>query len=242
MKERSLGTVAWGLHLVALTLCLLIAGCGERKVKAACTEVPTVDGYRTVVAEGGTMRLRLPSRFAIRYTQDCAEVRSFSATYFWDGSDRLLDHLASPPYDTFVQVYPTFQPLGVQPRNDELRWPEAGASLKAHGKYPLDLIRAATSPNELDIWAVRGTLDPTTGHPFVTVCAFERDGSSSSDPLLPAEFGKSNPDARCRGAVRAVRGDKVIFAGVHIWARNAPYIDKIYSAVQTELGSYILAD
>lgn len=237
--------------ILPLFLCPMPAA-GKSSLPLACPPAPVVNGFRTVTVEGGKMRLRLPAAIGLTYSPDCKQVHHISVTYTWREGKLSFPH-PSPAYDQFVQVYPTVESLD-RARLDAARYRYEGPVLP-HRIYPLDLnarvVRsrdplqpgAQTSESfEWKVWSVRGTFDPISQSPFTADCQISALDRVRPETAVNGDFPHNNPDARCRISVRAVKSDKVIWASVHVWARNAPYIDQISRAVAAELQTYILED
>ncbi|HSV34958.1 MAG TPA: hypothetical protein VLI46_05345 [Ramlibacter sp.] len=91
-------------------------------------------------------------------------------------------------------------------------------------------------------WGVIGTRNPISGRPFTTACNIDRADPSVQASVVNGEFHKNYSDAKCRGGIAVVKGDKVWFAMIDVWANNARYIDQIYAAAIAELQTKILED
>lgn len=57
--------------------------------------------------------------------------------------------------------------------------------------------------------------------------------------VVKGDFPKDYSDAKCRGGISIVKGDKVGSGMIDVWANNAHDIDKIYKAVISKIQTYI---
>jgi hypothetical protein len=208
---------------------------------------PSADDAQRVRSESGDVTLRMPPVRGTYNFDSCRRVRSLSASYIW------RDGKLSPPsqgwaYDEGVQVYAaTFETLE-KARSSIARWRFDKPGVP-HARYPLDLYPVVEiwpgGPSlirryEWKVWSLRGTRDEASGRPFTAGCQIGPLDPSRPESAVSGDFPASNPDARCRISVHAVRGHRVIGAAVHIWKRSAPWADEIAAAVADELAKNIV--
>lgn len=243
--------------LAGLLICAALSACKPREIPVACTPLPIVDGFETAMTKGGKMTLRLP-KHAARLTEDCKQIDWAVLDYFWH-KGKLIKRDANNQFDTnipeisrdhVVAVYLTkgFYSLseakaissGVQP------WQVAHAV--RHYKYPLEFYprfywSAPDKPPDKQhsnaLWGVIGTKNPFSEYPFVTSCSIVRLSTDTVGNPVNGDFPKDYGDAKCRGGIAVVKGDKVIFGLIDVWANNAQYIDQIYNAAIAEIQTYI---
>ena len=252
MSRPALGTshVCW---LSGLLVCGALTACKPREIPVACSPLPIVDGFETAMTEGAKMRLRVPKHTS-SLTADCKQIKDVELRYYWhkgelvwnDGtqptsefSKETLDH----PVIIYLRefnVLPEVAPVTLKP------WQFEGAL--RHYKYPLEFYQKfywaeenqpPTKAHFNKVWGIVGTRNPILGFPFTTLCGIVPSGNEPQTSLVNGDFPKDYSDAKCRGGLAVVKGDKVAFGMIDVWANNAHDIDKIYNAVISQIQTYI---
>lgn len=208
------------------------------------------------------MRLRLP-KHASRLTDDCKQIKWAVLDYYWhDG--KLIKRDAENQFDgsipqssrqQVVEVHLTsFQFLHEAQHNFQndtslfafKPWRIEGAV--RHYKYPLELYPKFywAGPDQPPIntssdarWGVVGTKNAITQYPSTTACGIVHSASEPEANIIKGDFPNDYSDAKCRGGISIVKGDKVAFGMIDVWANNAHDIDKIYNAVISKIQTYI---
>lgn len=248
--------------LAGLLVCAALAACKPREIPVACTPLPIVDGYETAMTEGGKMRLRVP-KHSVELTENCKETKSVELVYFWHKGELVWrdDNQFNPDISKETLSHPikiylrSFQFLHEAQHNVQSDtslfafkpWRIEGAL--RHYKYPLEFYpkyfwagpdQAPTKAPPDVTWGVLGTTSPFVQAPFLAACDIGRGGNRQSQAdVVKGEFHTEYSDAKCRGGISAVRGDKVASGMIDVWANNAHDIDKIYNAAIAKIQTYI---
>ena len=239
--------------LALLLACSVLVACKPTEIPVACTPLPILDGYETAMVKGGKMRLRVPKHSA-RLTENCKEISEVYLSYYWHKGELVSmdDNLFNPDlskssklnpvkiYLTAFQLVPEVSPVKLQP------WQFEGAV--RHYKYPLEFYPKfhwaeadqppAKAPPDVT-WGVVGTKDVFTPYLRTTYCNIVRSPQGTQADVVNGEFAAGYSDAKCRGEIYGVKGDKVAFGMIDVWSNNAHDIDKIYAAAIAKLQTYI---
>jgi hypothetical protein len=241
--------------LAGLLICAALSACKPREIPVACTPLPIVDGFETAMTKGGKMTLRLP-KHASRLTEDCKQIDWAVLDYFWHNG-QLIKRDAENQFDgsipqasrkQLVEIHLTefksisdIAPIKLKP------WQFEGAV--RHYKYPLEFYPKFywAGPDQPPVkappdvrWGVVGTKDLLAQYPRTTACDIGRGGSKETQAdVVNGEFHADYSDAKCRGGISIVKGDKVAFGMIDVWANNAHDIDKIYNAAIATIQTYI---
>jgi hypothetical protein len=253
LKYGGVGVAAWAP--IALFVSLALCACQPNALPNACPQIPVIDGFRTVLAEGGRVTLRVPEFAQIHLTQDCKQARWIGLSYLWhDGkliSERIVRatylndrQITETPVNVILNVFGSPTELGERRQH----WQFDPAL--PHKVYPLEMypraywrdpaVRPAVEPPDV-LWGVRGTRDPITHRPFTAACDIYRANPLHQESVVTGEFRKSG-DAMCRGWVYAVSGPKAVGGMIDVWANGAPEIDKIYNSAATQFETFIAKD
>jgi hypothetical protein len=247
--------------LVGLLGCAALAACKPREIPVACTPLPIVDGYETAMTEGGKMRLRVPAH-SVELTENCKEIKSVELVYFWHKGElvwrddnqfnpEISKQSLSHPIKIYLRFFQLLHEAQHSFQNDTSLfafkpWRVEGAL--RHSKYPLEFYpkyfwagpdkKPATAPPDA-MWGVVGTREPLIAKAYPTLCGIVRGASEPQTSLVNGDFPKDYSDAKCRGGITAIKGDKVASGMIDVWANNAHDIDKIYNAVISQIQTYI---
>lgn len=235
-----------------LLIAAVLASCKPREIPVACTPLPIVDGFETAMTEGGKMRLRVP-RHTSWLTEDCKQIKGVELRYYWhkgeliwnDGTQPITEfskETLSHPVIIYLREFKLLSEVAPVTLNP---WQFEGAV--RHYKYPLEFYPkfywagpdqppVTAHPNK--VWGVVGTHSPILGFPFTTLCGIVPRGNEAQTSLVNGDFPKDTV-ASCRGGLAVVKGDKVAFGLVDVWANNAHDIDKIYNATISQIQTYI---
>lgn len=236
--------------------CTLFMACNPQNTYPICAPLPIVEGYETGIAEGGKIRLRVPAHSS-EFAPNCQQIRSIHRKYYWN-SGKLLDYskdylngtLPKEFNGRWIRVYWTkFQILSdIQIRTPK---PWLFENSVRHSKYPLeyypqiDWIEQGVPPVQRlpdAVFGVIGTHNPFTNSPFTTYCDISRGANKVRDDVVYGDFWENYGDAKCRGHIVAIKGEKVAGGLIDVWANEVPYIDQIYLAVIADLQTYIQED
>jgi hypothetical protein len=258
-------------QILLVTLTLSLAACKEHKPEPSCHETVKVierNGQRVIQAVNG---LYLRADFPIAgcaskpYSADPwarTLVNSGTYTFYWwrgrfyDGPEYAALAKSGAPIDkesTTIQGDIGFNDISLNPA----WWYQPAIP---HQHYPIDLLpnfgldkpdaQAGIGPIKTmptSYWAVRGTKNPHSGHPYVNnYCSMNsppnwdgKDFTFARDVryLVQASTTPSRIGNTCRGGVWADNG-KPIGARVDIPGLALPDIDKIYQAISQRLSQF----
>ncbi len=234
--------------------CSVFVACKPREIAVACTPLPIVDGYETAMTEGGKMRLRVP-KHSVELAENCKDIKSVELVYFWHKGELVWrdDNQFNPdiskaslshPIKVYLTEFKSISEIST-PVTKPWQFEEA----VRHHKYPLEFYPKyywagpdkppPKAPSDVR-WGVVGTKDLFTQFPRTTACGIVPSGNVPQSGLANGDFPKDYSDAKCRGGISAVKGEKVAFGMIDVWANNAHNIDKIYSAAISKIQTYIL--
>jgi hypothetical protein len=245
-------TPAIGLT-VALVALGLLAACKPKVEPVACTPLLIVDGFETAMTEGGKMRLRVPKHTSW-LTADCKQIKGVELRYYWHKGELVWNDGTQPtaefskatlshPVIIYLREFKSIVDI-LPPVTKAWQYEDA----VRHYKYPLEFYPkfywtgpdqppAKSSPDVR--WGVVGTKEISTPYPRTTACGIVRGVSQETQAdFVKGEFASDSP-AKCRGGISAVKGDKVVFGMIDVWANNAHDIDKIYNAAIEKIQTYI---
>ena len=238
---------------VFLMACGALVACKPAEIPVACMPLPIVDGYETAMVKGGKMQLRVPKHSA-RLTENCKEIKEVYLSYYWHKGELVSadDNQFNPElsksslqnpvkiYLTAFQLIPEVSPSTLKP------WQFEGAV--RHYKYPLEFFPKfyweapdqppARAPPDVR-WGVVGTKNVFSPYPRTTACDIVRGADEAQADVVKGEFATGYSDAKCRGGIYGVKGDKVAFGMIDVWRNNAHDIDMIYAAAIAKLQTYI---
>ena len=241
------------IALAALWSVLLLAACKPREIPVACTPLPIVDGYETAMTKGGKVRLRVPKHSA-RLTSDCKQIDWVALRYYWHKGELVWSDSTQPIPDISKEslIHPVifylteFKSISDIPPPVTRPW--QFESPVRHYKYPLEFYPKfywagpdqppVKSPPDVR-WGVVGTKEIPTPYPRTTACGIVRGANETQADVVKGDFPKDYSNAKCRGGISAVKGDKVAVGMIDVWANNAQDIDKIYNAAIAKIQTYI---
>jgi hypothetical protein len=242
------------ISFAALLVCGALVACKPQEIPVACTPLPIVDGYETAMTEGDKMRLRVPKHTS-SLTTDCKQIKDVELRYYWHKGELVWNDGTQPtsefsketlshPIKIFLTEFKSISDIAPPVTKP---WQFEGAV--RHYKYPLEFYPKfywagpdqppVKSPPDVR-WGVVGTKDISTPYLRTTACDIGRGGSKETQAdVVKGEFHTGYSDAKCRGGISTVKGDKVAFGMIDVWANNAHDIDRIYGAVIAKIQTYI---
>jgi hypothetical protein len=252
-KLTGIGSGATGKMLTAFLIGMTLCSCKPNEPPKACPQIPVVDGFRTVVGDGGLVTLRLPEFAMIDLTQDCKQAQFIELDYLWHDGQLISEGINRFKYpdgkSIVVKAYLRSFDTSSGQLNEALP-PWKFEPALPHKTYPLEMypraywqdpaVRPERAPPDV-LWGVRGTHNPISQRPNTVACGIVRADPARQESVVDGEFGKFG-DAKCRGSVYAVRGTKAVGGTVDVWAIGVPEIDKIHNAAQKQFETFIVQD
>lgn len=237
---------------VGLLLTVALVACKPAEKVEACAKIPVVNGFQTVVGEGGLVTLRVPEFARIELTKDCKQARFIALDYLWYEGQLVPEAVNRfrVPNDKRISVNVTLDAFDMSAGLGGSRQPWQFEPAVPHRVYPLEMypraywqeptVRPSVDPPDV-LWGIRGTRDPITHRPFSAACDIVRADPALQGSVVEGDFRKSG-DAKCRGWVHATSGTYAVGGIVDVWANGASQVDKIYSAAAKQFETFIKRD